>query len=74
MKPGKNFLLEDELAVKKTLCDMLDKVTYGQAEAILYALDAIEELRFTREFIHNNGLEYDLLSKYASHRNSKDFR
>lgn len=50
---------------------MLDKVTYGQAEALTIALEKWDELDklkaeydFTREYIHDNGLEWDLLSKY----------
>lgn len=71
-------LLKDEFEVKAKLCDLLSEVTFGQAEAICYALDKLDELsklkdelEFTRTFIHNNGLEWDLLSKYKDYYKSK---
>ena len=67
----------DEFEVKKCLVDLLDKVTYGQAEAICIAVgkwDELEktkkELEFTRQYIHDNGLEFDLLSKYERSENN----
>ena len=65
----------NDFEIKKCLVDMLDKVTFGQAEAITTALDKWEELEklkkeydFTREYIHDNGLEFDLLSKYNARK------
>jgi hypothetical protein len=67
----------DEFEVKKCLADLLDKVTYGQAEAICIALEKWDELKktkkeleFTRQYIHDNGLEFDLLSKYERSDNN----
>lgn len=67
----------DEFEVKKCLADLLDKVTFGQAEAICIAVkkwDELEktkkELEFTRQYIHDNGLEFDLLSKYERSENN----
>ena len=67
----------DELEVQKCLVNMLDEVTFGQAEAICIALtkwkeyDKIKkELEFTRQYIHDNGLEFDLLSKYERSENN----
>ena len=64
-------LFNNDFEIKKCLVDMLDKVTFGQAEAITTALDKWKELEkikkeydFTRQYIHDNGLEFDLLSKY----------
>lgn len=67
---------ETEFEAKVTVVNLLDKVTFGQAEALNMALqkwDAYDkqqaeiqklkdELKITREYIHNNGLEWDLLS------------
>ena len=71
-----NFF-NDEFEVQKCLVDMMDKVTFGQAEAIFVALtkwkeyDKIKkELEFTRQYIHDNGLEFDLLSKYERSENN----
>ena len=68
-------LFNSDFEIKKCLVDMLDKVTFGQAEAITTALDKWEELEklkkeydFTREYIHNNGLEWDLLSKWSARK------
>lgn len=68
-------LFNNEFEIKKALVDMLDKVTFGQAEAITTALDKWEELErmkkeydFTREYIHDNGLEWDLLSKWNARK------
>lgn len=65
------IFFKDEFEVKVTLVNLLTKVNYGQAEAIGYVLDKWEELdtlkdelEFTRNYIHDNGLEWDLLSKY----------
>ena len=58
-------LFNSDFEIKKCLVDMLDKATFGQAEAITTALDKWEELEklnkeydFTREYIHDNGLEW----------------
>ena len=66
-------LFNSDFEIKKCLVDMLDKATFGQAEAITTALDKWEELEnlkkeydFTREYIHDNGLEWDLLSKWSA--------
>jgi hypothetical protein len=71
-----NFF-NDEFEVQKCLVDMMVKVTFGQAEAISVALtkwkeyDKIKkELEFTRQYIHDNGLEFDLLSKYERSENN----
>ena len=63
---------EDEFEAKKCIADMLTEVTYGQAEALGMALskwDEYDKLKaeydFTREYIHDNGLEWDLMSKYS---------
>ena len=68
-------LFNSDFEIKKCLVDMLDKVTFGQAEAITTALDkweALEKLKkeydFTREYIHDNGLEWDLLSKWSARK------
>ena len=68
-------LFNNDFEIKKCLVDMLDKVTFGQAEAITTALDKWEELEnlkkeydFTREYIHDNGLEWDLLSKWSARK------
>lgn len=68
-------LFNNDFEIKKCLVDMLDKVTFGQAEAITTALDKWEELEklkkeydFTRQYIHDNGLEFDLLSKYNARK------
>ena len=68
-------LFNNDFEIKKCLVDMLDKVTFGQAEAITTALDKWEELEklkkeydFIREYIHYNGLEFDLLSKYNARK------
>lgn len=65
----------DEFEVKKCLADLLDKVTYGQAEAICIAVEKWDELEktkkeydFIREYIHDNGLEWDLLSKLSARK------
>lgn len=64
-----------DFEIKKCLVDMLAKVTFGQAEAITTALDKWKELEklkkeyeFTREYIHDNGLEWDLLSKWNARK------
>ena len=68
-------LFNNDFEIKKCLVDMLDKVTFGQAEAITTALDKWEKLEklkkeydFTREYIHDNGLEWDLLSKWSARK------
>lgn len=68
-------LFNNDFEIKKCLVDMLDKVTFGQAEAITTALDKWEELEklkkeydFTRQYINDNGLEFDLLSKYNARK------
>lgn len=72
-------LFEDDFEVKKTLVDMLDKVTYGQALAISVALGKWEELEklkketeFTRQYIRDSGLEWDLLSCFERHERSNN--
>lgn len=67
---------KDEFEAKVCIADMLDKVTYKEAEALGIALnkwDEYEKLKaeydFTREYIHDNGLEWDLLSKYKQTQN-----
>ena len=68
-------LFNSDFEIKKCLVDMLDKATFGQAEAITTALGKWEELEklkkeydFTREYIHDNGLEWDLLSKWSTRK------
>ena len=68
-------LFNNDFEIKKCLVDMLDKVTFGQAEAITTALDKWEELEklkkeydFTREYIHDNGFERDLLPKWSANK------
>ena len=68
-------LFNSDFEIKKCLVDMLDKATFGQAEAITTALSKWEELEkikkeydFTREYIHDNGLEWDLLSKWSARK------
>lgn len=63
---------KDEFEAKVCIADMMDKVTYKEAEALDIALskwDEYEKLKaeydFTREYIHDNGLEWDLMSKYS---------
>lgn len=66
----------DEFEAKACLADMLSEVTYGQAEALGMALskwDEYDKLKaeydLTREYIHDKGLEWDLLSKYKQTQN-----
>ena len=68
-------LFNSDFEIKKCLVDMLDKATFGQAEAITTALDKWEELEnlkkeydFAREYIHDNGLEWDLSSKWSARK------
>ena len=68
-------LFNSDFEIKKCLVDMLDKVTFGQAEAITTALDKWEELEkikkeydFTKEYIQVNCLEWDLLSKWSARK------
>ena len=63
---------KDESEAKVCIADMLSEVTYGQAEALSMALekwDEYDKLKaeydLTRGYIHDNGLEWDLLSKYT---------
>lgn len=63
---------DNEAEAKVCIADMLGEVTYGQAEALSMALekwDKYDKLKaeydFTREYIRDNGLEFDLLSKYV---------
>lgn len=67
---------KNEFDAKVCIADMLDKATYGQAEALIMALekwDEFDKLKaeydFVREYIHDNGLEWDLLSKYTQKEN-----
>lgn len=66
------LFFSNEFDAKVCIADMLTEVTYGQAEALSMALekwDEYDKLKaeydFTREYIHDNGLEWDLLSKYT---------
>ena len=66
---------DNEFEAKLCIADMLDKVTFGQAEALSKALekwDEYDKLKaeydFTREYIHDNGLEWDLLSYSKSNK------
>lgn len=66
------MFFKDEFEAKVCIADMLSEVTYGQAEALGMALekwDEYDKLKaeydFTRQYIHDNGLEWDLLSKYS---------
>ena len=66
------LFFDDEFEAKVCIADMLTEVTYRQAKALSMALekwDEYDKLKaeydFTREYIHDNGLEWDLLSKYT---------
>ena len=70
------LFFRDEHEAKICIADMLTEVTYGQAMALSMALEKWEEYDklkaeydFTREYIHDNGLEWDLLSKYTQMQN-----
>lgn len=63
------YFFDNEFDMKVCIADMMHKVTFGQAEALGCALrrwDKLDELKneleLTREYIHDNGLEWDLLS------------
>ena len=57
---------KDEFEVKVCLANLLEKVAYKEMEAISYALnkwDTLEkEAEITSGYIHNQNLEWDLLS------------
>lgn len=70
------LFFNDEFEAKVCIADMLTEVTYRQAKALTMALekwDEYDKLKaeydFTREYIHDNGLEWDLLSKYTQVQN-----
>lgn len=70
---------DNEFEAKLCIADMLDKVTFGQAEALSKALekwDEYDKLKaeydLTREYIHDKGLEWDLLSKYKQTQNHNE--
>ena len=73
------IFFKDEFEAKACIADMLSEVTYGQVEALGMALekwDEYDKLKaeydFTRQYIHDNGLEWDLMSKYS--QKQKDVR
>lgn len=70
------LFFSDEFEAKICIADMLTEVTYRQAKALSMALekwDEFDKLKaeydFVREYIHDNGLEWDLLSKYTQKEN-----
>lgn len=65
---------KDEFEAKVCVANLLDKLTFKQAEAVAEALSKWDEydklkseLEITRQYIHDNGLEWDLLSYSNRH-------
>ena len=65
------MFFKTDFEAKVKVANMFCKVSYGEAEALSLALEKWdecdklqEELEFVRQYIHDNGLEWDLLSKY----------